>query len=109
ENERGYLVKELGQPAGIGLSEDEMAATFTLTDVTVDYECKDSQFVDPPANGHFVAFHFEVTTGEPAVMEEVLWDRSFGITEWDLQVLDSDGKRVNDISGNAWMCADSTA
>lgn len=105
---RGYLIKEIGQPAGIG-DEDtgETTVTFTLTDVDTDFQCTtDSMMAQPPQNGNYVAFTWEVETGSPEALTDVFFDASFTLSEWDMVVLDTDGKRLNDIRGNAMSCID---
>ncbi|QFG69055.1 hypothetical protein [Ornithinimicrobium pratense] len=107
-SERGLLIKEIGQAAGIGDPADEATVAFTLTDVVVDFECTaDPMMVDPPANGHYVAFEWEVETGSADAMTEAFYDSSFTLSEWDLSVLDENGKLLNDISGNALWCVES--
>ena len=107
-SERGNLVKEIGQAAGIGDPDGDTTVAFTLTDVIVDFECTaDPMMVDPPANGHYVAFEWEVETGSAAAMTEAFYDSSFTLSEWDMNVLDENGKRLNDISGNALWCLES--
>lgn len=107
-SERGNLVKEIGQAAGIGDPNGETTVAFTLTDVTADFECTtDPMMADPPANRHYVAFEWDVETGSTEAMTEAFYDPLFTLSEWDMSVLDANGKRLNDVSGNALWCLES--
>lgn len=102
-NDRGNLVKEVGQLAGIGDPDGEMAVEFTMTDLEVGFECT-SEWADEPANGQFIAMTFEVETF-PALSESSYFD-SFYMSEYDFTLFSEEGQRENDSTGNAYMCLD---
>lgn len=99
-SERGNLVKEVGQLAGVSLADDTVAARFAVTDIIVDPQC-DEEYADAPANGHFVAIHLNVETTPELAQDEFPW---VSFTEYDWQAFDAEGKRLNDPQGNAWSC-----
>lgn len=104
-NERGNLVKEIGQLAGISLTDEPDVATvqFTVTDLVVDFACT-VDGAESPKNGHFVGIHLNVET-TPALAQEDFPSVSF--SDWAWIAFDAAGKRVNDPTGNAWWCLDS--
>lgn len=98
---RGHLVKEIGEPAGIlDLDTEESVVEFTLTEVEQNYQCT-STIADAPANGQYIALHFDVET-MPGLTD------SFSITDWEITLFDTEGMRENDSSGNAMWCADAS-
>lgn len=62
-NDRGYLVKKLGEKAGwTGVNGDESAgATFVIDKVTVDPPCE--EYGEKPEAGHTLLLHIRVATG----------------------------------------------
>lgn len=104
-NSRGNLVKEVGQLSGTGLTNDPdtIGARFVVTDIILDPAC-DGSYVDPPANGHYIAIHLNVETTPELAQDDFPW---VGFTDWDWQAFDADGKRLNDPIGNAYTCMDS--
>jgi len=103
-NERGNLVKEVGQLAGISLSDDADVAIvqFAVTDLVVDVPCT-REFAEPAKNGHYVGIHLSVETTPALAQEDV---PSISFSEWAWIAFDAAGKRVNDPLGNAWWCLD---
>jgi hypothetical protein len=103
-NDRGNLVKEVGQLAGTGLTDnqDVLTSQFAVTDIPVDVPCT-AEFADAPANGHFVGIHLNVET-TPELAQDAIGTLSF--SQWGWQAFDADGKRVNDPLGNALWCMD---
>lgn len=99
---RGNIIKEIGQLAGTSLSDDPdvIGARFVVTDIVLDPKC-DSEWADPPANGHYLAIHLNVET-TPELAQSEFPEVYF--TEYDWQAYDPDGKRLNDPVGNAWSC-----
>lgn len=97
---RGNLVKEIGQLAGVTDEDDVTLARFVVTDIVLDPTC-DREWADKPENGHYLALHLNVeTTPELADADyPEIW-----ISEYDWQVFDADGKRLNDPQGNAYTC-----
>ncbi|MDZ8275339.1 hypothetical protein R2Q81_05155 [Microbacterium aquimaris] len=104
-NDRGNLVKEIGQLAGVSLPEhdDVTAAQFAVTDVIVDIECSD--YAVDPANGHYVGIHFNVETTPDLALDDV---GSLSFAPWGWQAYGADGKRVNDPIGNSYSCLEPT-
>lgn len=69
-NERGNLVKQLGEKAGLGNHEQAFAVTFTLDKVEVDPPC--AQYGQKRHAGHMLLLHFRVATGnDPEVARSV--------------------------------------
>ncbi|GAA1468892.1 hypothetical protein GCM10017607_19930 [Microbacterium thalassium] len=103
-NDRGNLVKDVGQLAGMSTVDDAdvTAAQFAVTDIVVDVDCTD-EYADAPKNGHFVGIHLNVET-TPELAQDELPTVSF--SEWAWQAFDADDKRVNDPVGNAFWCMD---
>lgn len=62
-NERGYLVKEIGEKAGwAGTPGDsDGAVTFALDKIVVDPPCH--EYGQPPESGHTLLLHVRVATG----------------------------------------------
>ncbi len=103
-NDRGNLVKQLGQLAGVTLSEDSsvVLAQFAATDIVVDIECT-AEFADASKNGHFVGIHLNVETTPELAQDEI---GSLSFSQWAWQAFDANDKRVNDPMGNALWCLD---
>lgn len=104
-NDRGYIVKEIGQLAGMssGESDDVTVAQFAVTDIVVDVACT-ADYADPAKNGHLVGIHLNVET-TPELAHTTVPSVSF--SEWGWQAFDADGKRVNDPIGTGSWCMDS--
>ncbi|WP_029145572.1 hypothetical protein [Microbacterium luticocti] len=101
-NDRGNLVKKIGQIAGTGSVDDPdvITSTFAVTDIVVDRKCTD-EFAEKPQNGHYVAVHLNVETTKDLAKEDypvVGFDAGY----W--QAYDAKGTRVNDPLGNAFTC-----
>lgn len=101
-NERGNLVKEIGQLAGLANPErnDEITAEFAITAIEPNFQCT-SSYSDPPANGNYIAITFEVQT-YPA-MADSYW-KEWYMSPYDLKIISSDGTRENDSIGNSYSC-----
>lgn len=104
-NDRGNLVKDVGQLAGVTLTGDTeiTAAQFAVTDIVVDIACT-AEFADPAKNGHFIGIHLNVETTPELAQDEI---GTLSFSEWGWQAFDASGKRVNDPVGNALWCMDS--
>ncbi|WP_214466445.1 DUF4352 domain-containing protein [Microbacterium flavescens] len=103
-NDRGNLVKEVGQLAGTGRSDNQdlLTSQFAVTDIVVDVACT-AEFADVPANGHFIGIHLNVETTRELAQDEI---GTLSFSQWGWQAFDADGKRVNDPLGNARWCMD---
>lgn len=102
-SERGNLIKEVGQWAGIAGDTDDLSVVFRVADIERDFTCT-SDWAEAPQNGEYVALTIEVETFPGLADNE--WFNDFGITHGDITVFDEDGVRENDSEGNAWMCLD---
>lgn len=71
-NERGYLVKKLGQDAGWQSDEDDQGVTFAIDKVVVDPKCH--EYGDKPESGHTLVLEIRVATGSNR--ESVSWASS---------------------------------
>lgn len=99
ESDRGFLVKDIGQWAGID-SEGGALVDFRVIDIETDFTCT-SEWSEASANGQFVSLSIEVET-YAALADEMFGE--FMLTEYDLAVFDESGTRENDSTGNAYMC-----
>lgn len=63
-NERGYLVKELGEEAGWSAAPGDIdgAVTFAIDKIVVDPPCH--EYGQPPESGHTLVLHVRVATGD---------------------------------------------
>lgn len=106
-NNRGDLVKDVGQWAGmISYDQETVVALLRVTEIEMDVECT-SQIKQPSENGHFLALTFEVQTAPELAKEaEQGLPASFWISPMDMKVFDEDGNRENDSFGNGSLCLD---
>lgn len=101
-NDHGYLVKTIGQLAGVSDEDGVTLAQFAVTDIVVDIEC--GEYADKPQNGHFVGIHLNIETTPELAQDDF---PSLSFSEWAWQAYDAEGKRVNDPMGSAYTCIDS--
>ncbi|PPF33590.1 hypothetical protein [Pseudoclavibacter sp. AY1H1] len=103
-NDRGNLVKQIGQLAGLTSSkkDDISVAKFVVTDIIPNYTC-DAPYSSTPASGQYVALQMNVETMPELVSEPY---PSVSFSEWAWQAYDAEGKRVNDVMGNGYSCMD---
>ncbi|WP_396667364.1 hypothetical protein [Microbacterium sp. R86528] len=104
-NDRGNLVKEVGQLAGVSEANDVLVARFAATDIVLDIEC-DQDWSESPQNGHFLGIHFNVETTPELADSDYPW---VAMSAYDFLVFDSDGKRLNDPVGTSWACLDESS
>lgn len=98
---RGNIIKEVGEPAGLGLiaSSDKRALSFTITDIEVDPVCT-AGFNFPSENGHLVALSIEATTApEPDFSASGMTSISFHSFQW--KAIAPNGTTVNTVSSPA--------
>ena len=100
-NDRGNLIKQIGQSAGMTYY-DTLVASFVVTEIMLDLECT-SGFANPPANGHYLGVKIDIETLPELANADFA---SVTISPYDWQVFDSTGMRLNDAQGNAWSCLD---
>jgi hypothetical protein len=101
-NERGNLVKTLGQLAGVGSETDPdvITAEFTVTAIEPNFTCT-SEYAEPSMYGNYIAITLDVQT--TAALADQSWP-VFNVSEYDFKVISPEGTRENDSSGNAYMC-----
>jgi hypothetical protein len=101
-NQRGNLVKALGQLAGVGSETDPdvITAEFTVTAIEPNFPCT-SEFAEPPMYGQYIAITMDVQT--TAALADQSWPE-FNVSAYDFKVISPDGTRENDSTGNAFMC-----
>lgn len=96
-NERGHLVKDLGQEAGLmstkGASGD---VTFSIDKIEVDPEC--GEYMTPPESGHTLALHVRVATGDDTQAAEAA---SYVLNPYNFTEITSDGLTTQ---AQAGMC-----
>lgn len=101
-DERGDIIKVVGELGGMTDANDEWTVDFTATSISLG-TCT-SSFAEPALNGHYLVLAFDVNT-HPAL------DTTYGgfsFNPYDFVVFDSNNMRVNDPVGNAYSCLDST-
>jgi len=103
-SDRGRLLKEIGQPAGIGSSADDLWASLTVTSIEPDFECTGS-IAEDPTNGHFIAVTIEAQVDPDALERDLAYQREevdideSDFTGWsfnDFGLVDADGVTVNE-------------
>lgn len=100
-NERGNIVKAVGEPAAIRRSADPAAPTiltFTVEDLVINPEC-DSGFEQAPATANYLGVRLRVETTTDYDAREL---RSF--SEFDFAILDASGAPLGDVIGNGQLC-----
>lgn len=100
-SERGNLVKELGQPAGVTNEAGATLAQFTITAIEPNFQCT-SDYASPAKNGNFIAITMDIQTTPDLANEEFV--TSISITPYDFKVIGPDGTRENDSVGDAYAC-----
>lgn len=103
-NDRGNLVKDIGQWGGVRSSTDDdvTLATFRVTNIDTDFKCT-SEYFEKATNGRFLALTLEVETTPELAQEEYMSD--VWINPHEFSVFDEDGSRENDSVGSAYSCA----
>lgn len=100
-NERGNIVKEVGEPAGIRRSADPGSPailTFTVEDLVINPEC-DSGFEQAPLTGNFLGIFMRVETTPDYDPKQL---RTF--SEYDFAILGPDGTPIPPVLDNAMVC-----
>lgn len=95
-NERGNLVKKIGQRAGL-LDEEsgKQAVDFRVTKITPRFKCT-AEYAQKPANGNFIAIEMDVQTTKDA--------DTFFVDSGTWKVIGPDGTTENSSTGNANGC-----
>lgn len=97
-NERGNIVKQFGEIAGLTDANGDSQATFAVDAVEVDAPCT-SGYASSPENGHFLIISMRVTTGALIGLD------FFHIVADDWQVIGADGiTETNVATGPAYGC-----
>lgn len=102
-NDRGNLVKDIGQWAGIANEGGDITVAFRVTDIRTDYECEEPR-ADPSVNGQFVALDFEIQTQPALGLADDPYDSSFFFNQASFIVFDEDNNRENDSMGSGYSC-----
>jgi len=103
-SDRGNLVKDIGQAAGVTAEDGTQLVNFTVTDIRVDPECTEEAFLqEPPANGNFVAVDMAIET-LPELAERAEYEAYVNVSEYSFSVFGPDGMRDNDVDGNGFFC-----
>lgn len=100
-SDRGNLIKEVGQPAGIGPLDGGGPNTvdFVITNITVDAACT-NEFAQTPMNGHFIRVDMDVTT--TSEFDGLFMVQTNGVWKW----VDANGTTANSdpATGSGYMC-----
>ncbi|MBN1091987.1 hypothetical protein JKP75_04985 [Blastococcus sp. TML/M2B] len=100
-NERGNIVKAVGEPGGIRRTADPEAPTvltFTVEDMVINPEC-DSGFELAPATANYLGIRMRVETTPDYDPRQLRT-----ISEYDFAILDADGTPLPDVIGNGQVC-----
>jgi hypothetical protein len=100
-NERGNIVKQVGEPAGIGRSADPgspTVLTFTVEDLVINPECT-SGFEQAPLTGNYLGIYLRVETTPDYDPKQL---RTF--SEYDFALLGPDGTPIPQVLENAQVC-----
>lgn len=100
-NERGNIVKRIGEPAGIRRSADPTSPTvltFTVEDLVINPPC-DSGFEQAPLTGNYLGIFLRVETTADYDPKQL---RSF--SEYDFALLGPDGTPIPPALDNAQVC-----
>ena len=95
-NDRGAIVKKIGEMAGLKLESNEWTVQFKVTMIEAGYKCP-AKYAERSKNGNFIAIHMDVQT------TRALGSDKFWTDQW--KVIGPDGTTENDSNGNAWGCA----
>lgn len=99
-NDRGNLVKTVGQLAGVMNEAGETLVDFKITAIEPNYACT-GEYADAPQHGQYIAITFDITTTAALAAESY---PSWYISEYEIKVIGPDGTRENDSIGNGYMC-----
>jgi hypothetical protein len=100
-NERGNVVKQVGEPAGIRRSADPASPTvltFAVEDLVINPEC-DSGFEQAPLTGNYLGIFLRVETTQDYDPKQ---PRTF--SEYDFGLLGPDGTPIPPVLENAQVC-----
>lgn len=100
ESERGYLLKEIGEEAGLTGYDDENLVSFTVDAIERDPECS-SAYSEKPANGHYLAITVTAQTFPELAEYE---SGSISFSEWNWEAYSAESVRLNDPVGNGYTC-----
>lgn len=99
-NERGNVVKKLGETAYLETADGATLAKFKITKIQVDPKCTGAA-VDKPQNGHYIAVTMDIQT--TAALAEAD-DPAFSVMPAFWKVISPEGVTENDSDGNAYSC-----
>lgn len=103
-SERGNRIKQLGEIAGYGPTDQDIVVTFAIDQITVDAKCT-SQFAQKPENGRFIKVDLRAET-KPTMPT----DRGYSINPFDFTTIGADGITEQSLTtGPAFTCIDPSA
>lgn len=99
-NDRGAIVKKVGEMAGMTTADGEWTAQFKVTKIETDFKCT-AKYASKPKNGQFIAIHMDIQTTKALGGEN---GGKFWTDDW--KVIGPDGTTENDSRGNSYGCVD---
>ena len=98
---RGNVVKQPGEIAGFGPTQDNIVVTFAIDKITVDAKCT-SSYAQKPENGHFVKLDVRAET-KPTMPT----DRGYSINPFEFSTVGPDGITEQSLTtGSSFTCLD---
>jgi len=105
-NERGNLVKTIGQPGAIQAASGDIALEFRVDAIRQNAECQADGYIDQPENGQFLAVDvFAKSTPAFRTSEQ---DTEFLNAGYNWSVVTGDGVRHTVDTGPAFGCSPSS-
>jgi hypothetical protein len=102
-SERGNVVKQLGEVAGFGPTQDDIVVTFAIDKITVDAKCT-AQYSQKPEHAHFVTLDVRAET-KPTMPN----DRGYSINPFEFSTIGADGITEQSLTtGAAFTCLDTS-
>lgn len=104
-NQRGNIVKTLGEEGGVTAEDGTFLYTFAFDSITPDVPCTE-EYASDPENGHLTAVKLRLSTG--AVTPDQLGYLS--VSGYDFKFIGSDGLTFTNVSTAAtYSCLDQSA
>jgi hypothetical protein len=100
-SERGNVVKQLGEPAAFGPTQDQLVVKFVVDKITVGAKCTEP-YAQAPERGTFLKVDLRAET-EPTLPT----DGFYMISGWDFATVGADGITESSlVTGPAAVCLD---
>lgn len=104
-SDRGYLVKQIGEEAGILVPDTgDLIVTLTVTSIEPNFTCT-SPDAEPSVYGNYVAFTFDAQANESLAETEAPF---FKIEYTYFHLFGTDGTEAIGLSGNGNTCIDAS-